>query len=128
MNVSLRNIRAQSLLAAAVLLVPLAASATTILVDDDGVQCPARTQSTISGAVAAASPGDTIQVCAGTYAELVNVNKTLTLKGAQAGVDARTGRTGLPATESVVTGNAGTTSFYVTASDVTIDGFTVQGQ
>jgi len=83
---------------------------------------------TISLAVAAASAGDTITVCPGTYPELVSVNKTLTLLGAQSGVDARlVTRTGLPATESVVTGLAGTTSFYVTANNVTIDGFTVQG-
>lgn len=82
----------------------------------------------ISLAVLAASPGDTITVCPGTYPELVNVNKTLTILGAQSGVDARlVTRTGLPATESVVTGLAGTTSFYVTANNVTIDGFTVQG-
>ena len=53
----------------------------------------------------------------------MNVNKSLTLQGAEAGVDART-RVGA---ETIVDGNAGTTSFYVTASDVTIDGFTVQG-
>ena len=85
------------------------------------------TYPTISLAVAAASPGDTITVCPGTYPELVNVNKTLTILGAQSGVDARSAtRTGLPATESVVTGLAGTTSFNVTANNVTIDGFTVQ--
>lgn len=85
------------------------------------------TYPTISAAVAAASPGDTIKVCPGSYHELVNVNKQLTLRGAQATVDARSGaRTGLPATESVVDGNAGTTSFYITANDVTLDGFTIQ--
>jgi hypothetical protein len=83
---------------------------------------------TISAAVAVASAGDTIKVCQGTYDELVNVNKQLTLLGAQSGVDARSGsRTGLPATESVVNGLLGSTSFYVTTNDVIIDGFTVQG-
>ncbi len=86
------------------------------------------TYATISAAVAASAPGATITVCPGTYNELVNVNKQLTLLGNQAGVDARSGsRTGLPATESVVNGLAGSTSFYVTANNVTIDGFTVQG-
>ncbi len=85
--------------------------------------------STIQAAVNASSPGDTINVAAGTYPELVNVNKRLTLRGARAGTDPRASScSGVPATESVVTGNAGTTSFLVTASDVTIDGFTLQGQ
>jgi hypothetical protein len=83
---------------------------------------------TISLAMNAAVNGDTITVDPGTYNELVTVNKSVNLLGAQAGVDARNpARTGLPATESVVDGNNGTTSFDVTASNVTIDGFTVQG-
>src|SRR5690349_12290794 len=96
-----------------------ASAASTLLVDDDMVQCPSATYSTISSAVLAAAPGDTIKVCAGSYHELVTVNKQLTILGAQSGVDARAvTRTGLPATESVVDGNAGTTSFYVTANNV----------
>lgn len=101
------------------------AAAATFIVDDN-LACPGATFPTISAAVVAASPGDTIKVCAGTYNELVNVNKQLTLLGAQAGQDART-RPGLPANESVVNGLAGSTSFYVTANGVVIDGFTVQG-
>lgn len=80
---------------------------------------------TISQAVTNASAGDTIEVAAGTYSESVNVNKSLTVLGAQAGVDART-RSGA---ESIVDGtnSGGETPFYVTSSDVTIDGFTIQG-
>jgi parallel beta-helix repeat protein len=99
----------------------------TLVVDDDGV-CPGATFSTINAAVAAASPGDTIQVCAGTYNESVNVNKTLTILGAQSGVDART-RTGATGTESVInsTGTPGfDVGFNVTADGVVINGFTVQ--
>jgi nitrous oxidase accessory protein NosD len=103
-----------------------AAAPATLIVDDD-LSCPGATYPTISAAVLAASPGDTIKVCPGTYNELVNVNKQLTIEGAQAGVDARlVSRTGLPATESVVNGTAGSTSFYVTANNVTLNGFTVQ--
>ena len=110
------------------LLINLRASAASTLIVDDNSLCAGASYTTISAAVAAAAPGDTIKVCAGTYNELVNVNKQLTIQGAQAGVDARSlTRTGLPATESVVQGNAGTTSFYVTANNVVIDGFTVQG-
>src|SRR5579862_2880250 len=45
---------------------------------------------TINGAIGKASTGDTINVAAGTYNEQVLVNKTVTLNGAQQGVDART--------------------------------------
>jgi hypothetical protein len=78
-----------------------AAAATTWVVDDDGVQCPARDFASIQAAISAPTTinGDTIRVCAGTYVENVFLNKSLTLLGAQAGVDAR----GRVASESVVT-------------------------
>ena len=79
---------------------------------------------TINYAISQADPGDTIDVAAGTYSELVTVNKSLVINGEQAGVDART-RTPVP--ETIVNGNSGSTSFYVTADDVTINGFTAQG-
>jgi parallel beta helix pectate lyase-like protein len=78
---------------------------------------------TIQDAINAASPGDTIRVCAGTYLELaagpLTINKTLTLLGAQNGVDARS-RVGA---ESIVADLQGTS---VSASGVIIDGFTFQ--
>jgi hypothetical protein len=77
---------------------------------------------TIQDALNAVATGGTVHVAAGTYAEHVLVNKTVTLLGAENGVHAPT-RSGA---ESVVDGG-GYTPFYVTASDVTIDGFTVQG-
>ena len=85
--------------------------------------------STIQAAVNFATAGDTINVAQGTFAEQVNVNKQLFLRGNQAGADARAGRTGLPATETVLddTANSGRTPVFVTASDVVLDGFTVQG-
>ena len=74
-------------------LLPLPAwAATTWVVDGDGqatqASCDADTAAdslTITGAVAIAADGDTIHVCAGTYAELVVVNKALTLLGFQHG-------------------------------------------
>src|SRR5207253_6452122 len=67
-----------------------AAAATTLLVDDDHVQCATAAYTSINAAIAAASPGDTIKVCPGLYNEQVMINKNnLTLLGAQANVDAR---------------------------------------
>src|SRR5205807_3363034 len=67
--------------------------------------------------------GDTINVAAGVYPEPapgpLTVNKMLTLLGAQSGADART-RVGA---ESIVTDPQGTS---VSASNVVIDGFTIQ--
>lgn len=110
---------------------PSWAQAATVVVDDDGMgtaqNCDATTpaQTTIQGAIDAAADGDTILVCAGTYAERPVVNKSLTINGAQAGTDARTGRTN--AAESVVgNGDSNNVIFAITADDVTLDGFTVQ--
>src|ERR671937_2523388 len=46
---------------------------TTLIVDDDHMQCPNATFTSINLAVAAASPGDTIKVCPGIYTENVIV-------------------------------------------------------
>src|SRR2546428_5026514 len=56
-----------------------------------GMSCTSPGYPTIGAAVTAAMPGDTIMVCAGLYAEQVQINKNkLTLLGAQAGIDSRT--------------------------------------
>jgi hypothetical protein len=77
---------------------------------------------TIQSAVIAASPGDTISVCPGTYNESVSIDKTLTLLGAQNGVDART-RSG--ANESIIT--MACSPVQILADNVVLDGFTVEG-
>ena len=88
--------------------------------------------STIQAAVDAASAGSTINVDPGAYAELVTVYKRLTINGAQAGVDARSNSRLTLGSESAINGiyNPSTTlhtsSFYIDANDVTIDGFTVK--
>jgi parallel beta-helix repeat protein len=86
----------------------------------------------IQQAINAASPGDTVNVAAGTYSlsAAISVNKRVTLLGAEAGVDART-RGAVP--ESIIDASALTgfpsTAFAVQAgvSGAIIDGFKVQG-
>ena len=61
-------------------------------------------------------------VYAGFYDEEVQISKTLTLKGAKAGVDARTRST---ANESIINNACG--PVQIMANNVVIDGFTIQG-
>lgn len=93
--------------------------------------CPVRnttsstTFSTIQAAITAASAGDVIDVCAGTYSENIVINKSLTLRGANAGVKATgTARSG---GESIINGTGGGSTFvvHVQADNVTIDGFAI---
>lgn len=106
---------------ALLLLLPDAANAAAILVVDDNMACAGAAFNTIQAAADAATAGDTVKVCAGSYPETVTVTKTLIFKGAKAGIDARTrANTG----ESVVQGAGG--GFAVQANGVVIDGFIVK--
>jgi hypothetical protein len=90
--------------------------------------------STIQSAIDAAPVGGIVTVDAGTYAETVFIDKKLTVRGAKSGIDARSnGRlNGGTAGESIVTGAvSGSTrfaGFNITADNVVLDGFTVQGE
>ncbi len=83
---------------------------------------------TIQAAINAASDGDTIIVAAGSYKENVVINKSLTLQGTRAGVDARN-RSGA---ETIINPGGGTGIKISTANRtpntcvVVIDGLTVQ--
>jgi parallel beta-helix repeat protein len=109
-----------------VLVAAVPAQAATTLVVDDNLACPGATYSTIGAAVAAATAGDTIQVCAGIYHETVTVDKQLNFRGAKAGVDGRSGR-GKLAVESVVDSPDGDFVLVASVNDVTINGFTLRG-
>jgi hypothetical protein len=85
-----------------------------------GYGCYNAQYSTISSAVAAAQPGSTIYVCPGTYSEDVVVGEPLTIIGTDAVVDPGT------ATNSPFATLLGNNAFTVVATNVTIQGFTVQ--
>src|SRR5437016_9275952 len=89
-----------------------------------GTGCADAGYMTISAAVIASSSGDTIVVCPGVYAEVVTIDKTLTLLGPQYGVDART--RAVPVSSEAVVG-APDGAFQIEADKVVIDGFTIQG-
>jgi len=80
---------------------------------------------TIQYAIGQASANDTIMVAAGLYRENVVIDKPLTLKGAQAGVDART-RSGPETIIETDTDHAGISIITTAGLVVVIDGLTVQ--
>jgi hypothetical protein len=93
----------------------------------------ATTYATIQAAVNAASSYDVIYVGPGTYHESVTISEAdhardyLSLLGAQAGNDARVGRSN-PLAESIVDATGKTDSaIIVEALAVVVDGFTLQG-
>lgn len=105
-----------------------ASAATTHWVNDDavtylppGIDCTNAGYATISAAVSAAAAGDTIEVCAGTYAEGVLVDKSLTILGPNAGSSAL----GARVAEAHIT--SGGTTVLIQSPDVIVDGFQITG-
>lgn len=91
-----------------------------------GATCGSPDFSTIQAALDFMPAGSEILVCAGSYPEILEIEKAVAIRGAQAGV-AGVSQSGA---ESVVTANAsdsGEVVVYVLADDVTLDGLTVDG-
>ncbi len=101
----------------AVVPTPVSAGSTVIQVPGD--------YDTIQEAIDAASDGDTVRVAAGTYEENVVIDKSLTLEGAQAGVDAR-GRSGAETIIEADDDAIGISIISAAGRVVVIDGLTVQ--
>jgi nitrous oxidase accessory protein NosD len=78
---------------------------------NSGDSCAQARYSTIQSAVTAAAPSSTVIVCSGTYAEDVAVNEALTLSGEDAVINATGKNNGI----------------VISASNVSVDGFTVRG-
>ena len=82
---------------------------------------------TITYAISQSNPiGDTINVAAGTYTEQVIINKALTLKGPNFGIDPNTGTR---VSEAIIQTDDLTNhqAVLISSSDVTVDGFTLYG-
>jgi hypothetical protein len=99
----------------ATLCAPLRSSAATILVDQDGLasrtSCkdgatPASTS--VNGGISAASGGDTVLVCPGTYTEQVAVDKAVTVRS-------------IKKHKAVIMGSP--IAFLITADGATVEGF-----
>jgi hypothetical protein len=69
------------LIVALVMGVTATASAVTRIVDDNKADCPEAAYTSIGAAIAAASSGDRIRVCAGVYPEQVVLTKSITIAG-----------------------------------------------
>ena len=92
--------------------------------DGADTSCATSPYKTISDAVAAASAGDTVVACQGTYTEDVVILKPLTLLSEGATIDA----TGLPgASTGIILGQAPYNGITIESSRVTVEGFTVKG-
>lgn len=79
---------------------------------------------TIGLAIPRVSPGGRIYVAPGNYNENLTINKILTLAGNNYGVSCSAGRL----SESIISGTGGSNSatISITASGVTVDGFTIK--
>jgi len=109
----------------------------TLVVDDDRVECPTADYATIEEAVDAAPAGTIVRVCPGRYPESVSVRKPLTLLGRQDVVEAidcfaLTLQPLSPLEVPIVgpsdePGERTSTAFTLRADDIELSGFVVMG-
>ena len=103
---------------------PASTHARTLIVDDDGVQCPNANSLSIQPAINAARPGDTVRVCGGAYTGDLTIDKAI-------GLVAQT--PAAPTVDCVAGGSPGTgTTIFTGAISLTgtgakVDGFVVTG-
>ncbi|MCC6174614.1 MAG: right-handed parallel beta-helix repeat-containing protein [Chloroflexi bacterium] len=81
---------------------------------------------TITAGVSLVTSGGTVYVGPGTYAENVSIGKALTLHGANAGNDARSGKS-TRGPESIVDGGGTSATIAINANGAVVDGFTIKG-
>jgi hypothetical protein len=128
--------------AAVGILVPATAGAATLSVDDNLQDCPAAGFTSIQSAVTAATAGDTVAVCPGTYVEgastggttainALTVDKNLTIRGAGADLVRIVPRGRIAANTPVVRNTTGAiiAATGTPAAPITVDisGVTVSG-
>ncbi|MBV6647923.1 MAG: hypothetical protein KI790_20855, partial [Cyclobacteriaceae bacterium] len=87
----------------------------------DSGDCSGAPCLTIGYAVSQASSNDNVNVGAGTFAESVVVDKSLTITGANVGIAGDGSRTA----ETIIDPASSAVAFTITAADVTIDGFQI---
>jgi parallel beta-helix repeat protein len=100
------------------------AASATLVVDDDGAECPTAPYSEIDDAVADANPGDTIMVCPGAYAP-ATISTRLVVRGFTKKLSASDCANDADAQNTAV--NSVVEGLVVTASKVTITGLTLTG-
>ncbi|MDX2934633.1 right-handed parallel beta-helix repeat-containing protein [Streptomyces ipomoeae] len=107
---------------------PSHAAQRTLVVDDDGAQCPAAKFTSIQAAVNAATAGSTIKVCPGTYNEVVTADKpNLTLVGPRSPSACTQPTAPNPNTDAIIqAGNAAGGVVNLLANGIRFMRFTVQ--
>jgi nitrous oxidase accessory protein NosD len=102
------------------------AAAATIVVGQNAAVCPGAQFAKIQDAVNAASPGDTIQICPGQYAEQVSISKPLQVNGNNGAIlqpsGAAANSTGLASGQPIAAILLIENTTDVTIRNVTVDG------